>query len=446
MEGHAIVPPFSNFSILFFSGLDFLLDIGSPEMHGASLHRQVHPYIFDEKEEPHPLANMKNIPNPGERHRGVYFIALSQFGLAFCFNVVVSFLPFYIISISSYSPRQTMIWIGLILGVNSFVAAAAAPFWGGMITKYRPKGLYERAFLSNGIIFLLMGFTNSLPLLLVLRIIQGVLGGASTIGLYMITQISPESKTTKDISLFQSSMTAGQLMGPPVGAYAAAHLGYQSPFVVSFLMVGVSLLLLHFYVIDIDKQQIDQIQPTTFNRRLLWGWILSFVATIHLTYIPSILPHILEGFNLVGDEAIKSAGHIMMGYTATAITGNLIINHLTTRSKMRKVLAAACLSAAFVQILLYFAQGVVSFTAIRMIQTGIIAAVIPMIMSAFANDIGSTGLGFLNSARFAGNGFGPVLATSIMAFSNLLTLYVVIAATTAGSVLAFLATSRKKES
>ena len=260
----------------------------------------------------------------------------------------------------------------------------------------------------------------------------------------MITKISPESKMTKDISLFQSSMTAGQLIGPPVGAYAAAHMGYQSPFVISFIMVGAALLLLHVYVQDIDGQKIGQIQPTTFNRRLIWGWILSFIATIHLTYIPSILPHILEGFNLIGDEAIKSAGHIMMGYTATAITGNLIINHLTSRSKMRKVLVAACLSAAIVQILLYFAQGVVSFTAIRMIQTGIIAAVIPMIMSAFANDLGGTGLGFLNSARFAGNGFGPVLATSVMAFSNLLTLYVVIAAATAGSVLAFLVSSRKK--
>jgi hypothetical protein len=97
------------------------------------------------------------------------------------------------------------------------------------------------------------------------------------------------------------------------------------------------------------------------------------------------------------------------------------------------------------QILLYFAQGVVSFTVIRMIQAGIIAAVIPMIMSAFVNDVGGTGLGFLNAARFAGNGFGPVLATSIMAFSNLLTLYVVIAATTVGAVLAFLATAKRKE-
>jgi len=58
--------------------------------------------------------------------------------------------------------------------------------------------------------------------------------------------------------------------------------------------------------------------------------------------------------------------------------------------------------------------------------------------------LGGTGLGFLNSARFAGNGFGPLMATSVVAGSNLLTLYLLIAVSTVGSVLAFLITGRKK--
>lgn len=380
----------------------------------------------------------------GNTDKGVLFIALSQFGLAFCFNVVVSFLPFYIISISPFKARETMIWIGMILGLNSFVAAAAAPFWGSLTSKFRPKGLFQRAFLCNGIIFLLMGFANSLPMLLLLRIIQGALGGASTIGLYMISQLSSEKRLTKNIGLYQNSMTAGQLLGPPVGAFAAAHIGYRAPFIISFLMVGVSLLLCHLYVADIDKQNMDRAHVTPLNRRILWGWILSFIATVQLTFLPSILPHILEGFHYVGDTAIKMAGFIMMGYTATAIAGNFIISRLTSTTKIKRVIVIACLAGAFFQVLLFFTGDVISFTAVRMLQTGIIAAVIPLTMSAFASEVGGTGLGFLNSARFTGNGMGPLMATSIMAASNLLTLYLVIAVSTVGAVLAFLATSRKK--
>jgi hypothetical protein len=79
---------------------------------------------------------------------------------------------------------------------------------------------------------------------------------------------------------------------------------------------------------------------------------------------------------------------------------------------------------------MYFGKGVVSFTLIRMLQTGVIAAVFPMILSVFATGVGGGTLGFLNSARFAGNAIGPLMATSVVAYSNLLTLYLLISGLT----------------
>jgi hypothetical protein len=64
-------------------------------------------------------------------------------------------------------------------------------------------------------------------------------------------------------------------------------------------------------------------------------------------------------------------------------------------------------------------------------------------MANFGTGLGGTGIGFLNSARFAGNGVGPLLATFVLAGSNLLTLYLIIAAATVGSILAFLITTPK---
>ncbi len=337
-----------------------------------------------------------------------------------------------------------MIWIGMIMGLNSFVAAATAPVWGSLTAKLPPKRLFQSTFLFNGIIFLLMGFTDSLPMLLALRIIQGALGGASTVGLFMISELSPKDRLAGHLSLYQNSMTAGSLLGPPVGAYLAAHLGYRSPFIVSFLMVGVFLLLCQIYVAEIDKKETDRDRKVAFSRGVLWGWALSFIATIHLTFLPSILPHVLGGFSLVGEDALKAAGFIMMGYTATAIIGSYVISRWTPREKLTGVIAAACLAAAFFQALLFLAQGVVSFTMIRMLQTGVVAAVIPLMMANFGTKLGGTGIGFMNSARFAGNGFGPLMATSVVAGSNLLTLYLLISVSTVGSVLAFLITGKKK--
>jgi len=265
--------------------------------------------------------------------KGVLFILMSQFGLAFSFNVVMSFMPFYIIKISTYTPHDTMIWIGMIMGLNSFIAAATAPFWGGLTSKIRPKSLFELAFLANGIIFLLMGFTDNMPILLVLRLIQGALGGASTVGLFMISQLSSSNRLAANLSLYQNSMTAGSLLGPPVGAYLAAHLGYRSPFIVSVAMIGIFLLLCQIYVAEIHKKEAGIDRKISFNQGVLWGWALSFIATIHLIFLPSILPHVLEGFDLTGERALKTAGFIMMSYTATAIIGSYVTSSWNPRGQ-----------------------------------------------------------------------------------------------------------------
>jgi len=385
----------------------------------------------------------RNMLPAQDRGKGVFFILLSQFGLAFSFNVVMSFMPFYIIKISPYNTYDTMIWIGIIMGLNSFVAAATAPVWGSLTAEFSPKGLFELAFLSNGIIFLLMGFTDSLPILLVLRLIQGALGGASTVGLFMISQLSSKDRLAGNLSLYQNSMTAGSLLGPPVGAYLAANLGYRSPFIVSVVMIGVFLLLCQIYVAEIQKKETDRDRKISFSRGVLWGWVLSFIATIHLIFLPSILPHVLGGFGLVGENALKAAGFIMMGYTATAIIGSYVISRWTPRAKLTGVIAAACLLAALFQALLFLSQGVVSFAVIRMLQTGVVAAVIPLVMANFGSKLGGTEIGFLNSARFAGMGVAPLLATFVLAGSNLLMLYLIIAAATVGSVLAFWITTPK---
>jgi DHA1 family multidrug resistance protein-like MFS transporter len=386
---------------------------------------------------------MKEGEKTGAARVAVFSIVLSQFGFAFSINIVLSFMPFYILSISKYSPDQTMVWIGLIMGINSFFMAAAAPFWGSMTSRFSSKLLYERVFLLSGLTVLLMGFTKSLPLLLALRIFQGALGGASTIGLFMISRHSSRSNLAGNLSLYQNSITAGQLLGPPVGAYLVIHLGYLTPFIISSALMGGSLLLCHLYVDDVAPKQIIAEKDAASNRKVAFGWALSFIATINLTFLPSILPNILGGFSLKGDDALKAAGFIMMGYTATAILGNYLISKLTPTAMIKRTIAAACLFSAFMQMVMYFAPGVFYFAAVRMLQTGAIAAVISLVMSEFAGGVGGAKIGFLNSARFAGNGAGPMLATFILARGNLLGLYLVISLSTAGSVLAFLYSERK---
>jgi MFS family permease len=192
------------------------------------------------------------------------------------------------------------------------------------LARIRPKILFQIGIFCNGVIFFIMGFVESLPLLLTLRLMQGALGGVSTIGLVLIAASAPKDKLPKYLSLFQNSMTAGQLIGPPLGAYAVALLGYHSPFIIALVVVFLSLVYCHSHVRNIPVQPKSPRRGKPLTGGILWGWGLTIVGTMHLMFLPSILPHILEGFQVTEQAAITTAGTIMMAYMATAIVGNYL--------------------------------------------------------------------------------------------------------------------------
>ena len=154
--------------------------------------------------------------------RNVFFISLSQFGMAFSFNFVIVFIPFFIQKASPYPSHETLVWVGLIMGAPSFAAAFMSTFWGSLTSRFSPKTLFLRGLLSHAVLILLMGYVSSLPLLFAIRLVQGIFGGISTVGLILVTASSSHDWVSRDIGFFQNSMTLGQLIGPPVGAIAAS--------------------------------------------------------------------------------------------------------------------------------------------------------------------------------------------------------------------------------
>jgi hypothetical protein len=90
------------------------------------------------------------------------------------------------------------------------------------------------------------------------------------------------------------------------------------------------------------------------------------------------------------------------------------------------LILATALGASICQILLYFGMDTVTFTLIRMMQTGCAAGIFPLILAQLATRSEGKTIGFINTARFAGNALGPVAATFILAYSDLFTLYLVL--------------------
>jgi len=371
--------------------------------------------------------------------RNLIFISFSQFGAASAHNFLNVFLPFYILNVSPYSFEETLFWIGAILGSSGLVTALTSTFWGSLTHHFSPKLLYLRGLITHSLMVFLMGFTTNLHILLLLRIGQGLVGGISTIGMVIVSSSSLKERVSLDMGIYQSSMTLGQLVGPPIGSLAAVALGFKGAFISASVVIFAASIFCYLRVTDVPK--LPKPEKVSFrasiNKRVIVGWALCFVATVQLMFLPSVLPNVFEKFNIEKTVALKLAGTVVMLYTITAMIGTYVWSWLSRKYGLTRTIASLFALGIFFQALLALAMGIVDFTLMRMIQTGLVAATIPLTFSLFLSEPRGGVIGFLNSARFTGMALGPMIATSILAFSNLEMLYVSISVISLLALLGF---------
>ena len=315
--------------------------------------------------------------------RNLIFISFSQFGAASSFNFLNVFLPFYIFNISPYSFEETLLWIGAILGSSGMVTAITSTFWGSMTHHFSPKALYLRGLIAHSIMIFLMGFTTDLHVLLILRICQGLIGGISTIGMVIVSSSSLRERVSLDMGIYQSSMTLGQLVGPPLGSLAAVPLGFKGAFISASVVLFAVSIFCYLYVNDVPKLPKEERSSlrTLLDQRVILGWMLCFTASIQLMFLPSVLPNVLDQFHIEKPVALKLAGTVVMLYTATAMIGTYLWGWLSRKYGLFRIITFLFTLSILFQALLALSRGIVDFTLIRMIQTGLVAATIPLIIS-----------------------------------------------------------------
>lgn len=384
-----------------------------------------------------------------ERSRqNLIFLCFSQLTFNFSLSFITVFLPFFIIRTSPYSTEVTLLWVGAIVGSANLCSAATSTFWGSLTHRYSPKLLYLRGIAANAVMFFLMGFTTSLPMLLTLRILLGLAGGISTIGMIMVSSSSPKERIPADIGLYQSFIMLGNLVGPPVGSFAAAMLGYRGAFVSASAVLVASSIFFYLFVADIPRlpRREKNAAGGTVDRRILVAWMVCFAVSIQLGFLPSVLPNVFEAFHIERTIALKQAGMVVLLYTATAMIGTYVWTQVARRFGLYRIISFLLILGTVLQALLAFGKGMIDFTLIRMIQTGVVTATVPLTISTFAGEAKGGRLGFLNSSRFTGSALGPMIATSILAASNLATVYFFISGISLVAFLGFILFFKKGDS
>jgi DHA1 family solute carrier family 18 vesicular amine transporter 1/2 len=138
--------------------------------------------------------------------------------------------------------------IGVLLGSYAFALLVATPFCGPLSDRAGRRGPMVGGLVGLAAATLLFAFATDYVGLLAARLVQGLAAAATwTAGLALLADLFPPQARGKAMGIALSGMTAGTLLGPPVGGLLYEWGGYRLPFLIAAglaVLDGLARLLL----------------------------------------------------------------------------------------------------------------------------------------------------------------------------------------------------------
>ena len=167
---------------------------------------------------------------------GTIFLDLIGFG------IVIPVLPLY-----AERFQASPLVIGLLLGVYSLMQCIFAPILGRLSDRVGRRPVLLLSVIGTSLGFLLMGFANSLWLLFVARIIDGVTGGNLSTAQAYIADVTPPEQRSRGMGLIGAAFGLGFIFGPAIGGLLS-HVSLAAPFLFAAGLAAVNAVAIYVFL------------------------------------------------------------------------------------------------------------------------------------------------------------------------------------------------------
>lgn len=353
------------------------------------------------------------------------------------FGMVLPLLP-------SYAARMggTPGNIGLLVASYSAIQFILAPLWGRVSDRIGRRPVLLIGLAGSVASYLVFAFANSLPLLLLSRILDG--GSGATINVaqaYLADETTPE-KRTKAMGMVGAAFGLGFIVGPILGGITSA-IGTTLPGIIAAVITAINLGLAWRVLPESVPAVVAADAPTA---RTPWRSLAAPVAVLFLATLAFSVMYVV--FPLFGElrfGASRSVVSYWFAYVglATAIVQGGLLGRLVTRLGEVGVarLGAGVMAVGFLLIPpagTLGAPGPLFYTALALLGAGFGMAGPAMIglasRRAAATVQGRT-LGVTQSASSLARIIGPIVAGATMQAASAEGAFRLSAAMAAGALL-----------
>ncbi|SDZ00276.1 MFS transporter, DHA1 family, tetracycline resistance protein [Lysobacter sp. yr284] len=219
-------------------------------------------------------------PAPGARRAALVFIFVTVLIDVLSFGLIIPVLPHLIEKFVDGDTARAAYWVGLFGTVFALVQFLASPIQGSLSDRYGRRPVILLSCLGLGLDFLLMALANSLPLLLIGRIISGITAASFTTANAYIADITAPEQRAKSFGMIGAAFGVGFVIGPLIGAYLG-EVDLRLPF---WFAAGLALLNFFYGLFVLP----ESLPPQRRSARLDWAHANPFGSLLLLKRYPQV--------------------------------------------------------------------------------------------------------------------------------------------------------------
>lgn len=337
---------------------------------------------------------------------------------------IISTLPIYLVGELDAGKSD----VGIVLASYTIASILIRPFGGFSLDKFGRRTIYLLALLLYALFFCGYLIATTIVMLIVLRFIQGLTWGVTTIaGSTIAVDIIPDNKRGEGIGYFALSTTLGMSFGPVIGLFICHHFGYTAMFISGIATSLISLISASFVKIPPrPRLKVNFSWKNLFEKKAI-------IPSINLLIIMTTYGGLLSFIALYGREiGIQNTSLFFLVFSLGIASSRISAGKSFDRNGPVKILTI-CLSLMIVgfPLLVIFDNAIGFYISAMVIGFGI-GVVFPVFQTMVNNLANASRRGAANSTLFTaldlGMGSGMVMMGYVAQYYSISATFVLSAA------------------
>lgn len=351
--------------------------------------------------------------------RTVWSVWFAHLLSAIGFSFVMPFLPFYVRELGVTDDRLVGIWAGIAMFAAGLSLTIFQPIWGGLADRYGRKLMLERAMFGGALALGAIAFVHNVPQLVLLRFIQGALTGTGSACNTLVASVCPRNRLGFTMGVMQTSLIAGNAVGPWLGGVVADAIGYRTPFLICGALWVLAGIVVYFGASEgaatakaCGANGSQGLRDVFGGRGMVALLGAFFLPAFAMTFVGPIFPLFVEQI-AAGAPAATVTGQLMGAGGLAAGISCLLIGRMSDRLGHRRVLIVSSLGSALFSGIHAIVQTLGQLFSVRvtwgLISGGGSPAMNAMVGSAVSADMYGRTYGLTTSASCLGFALGPLV-------------------------------------